>query len=369
MDITGFINYDFNFGNIRFSFSVNGLGVSGVSSVQFEFDLYDETGLLTDSVSEQAETTLSCEEINFVSQTFFLTKRSASKKILHCVCYDRMCKTDRLFDASGYTTSETVSGHSVISAICRQCGFNDYSASGDGLEYILFKKSDLENVTCRRLLEDISEVVVGVFACGNNNSLFLACLGGGEYDSQAAALDYTELDYQGSTQITALTMTNSETGKEYSFGGSGGAAIEIESSLVTEGLAMAVWERIGNYIYKSWHCDMADVTYGSYLHLMGALIFTRDDIAEDSGSILGRRLFATTTEFSCDSTGVYFSGGAAPYDDWNYQSYLERRKVGIGKNVGNTAIATNGDIIFRNLNKGGGLNEHDNGISVYVNRN
>ena len=144
----------------------------------------------------------------------------------------------------------------------------------------------------------------------------------------------------------------------------------IKSSLVTEELAMTVWERIRNYVYKSWHCDMADVTYGSYLHLMGALIFTRDDIAEDSGSVLGRRLFATTTEFSCDSTGVYFSGGAAPYDDWNYQSYLERRKVGIGKNVGNTAIATNGDIIFRNLNKGGGLNEHDNGISICVrNRN
>lgn len=365
--------YDFlDYGNIHFSFGVNGMGESGVSSVQLEFDVYDEYNFLTDSLSEQTEVTVSCPELFFTSQTFFLTKCSTSQKILHCSCYDRMCKTDKLFDVSGFT-SETASGQSVLSAICHQCGFKDYGASASGLEYIKFKKSNLENVTCRRLLEDIAEAAVGVFVCGYDNSLYLACLGGGEYGNTAWAEDYTEIDYQGSTRITALTMTNSDTGEEYSFSGgeaASGTALAIDSPLATQQLALTVWERVGNYIYKSWHCDMADITFSGFLDRMSALIFIRNDVPDDSGLILGKQLFATTTEFSCDSTGVYFSGGAAPYDNWNYQSYLNRSKLSIGKNVGNTAISTNGDIIFRNLNKGGGLNEHDNGISICVrNRN
>lgn len=359
--------YNFDFGGIRFSFGVNGLGVSGASSVQLEFDIYDELGTITDNLTEQAEVTVSCPELYFTSQTFFLNRRSSSQKVCHCVCYDRMCKTDRLFENNfDFGNSETVNGQSILSAICSQCGFSGYTASGDGLANILFKKSDLENVTCRRLLEDISEVMAGTFVCGSDNSLYLACLGGGAYGDIAWAEDYTEIDYQGKTTITALTMTNSETGEEYSFGGAGGSALEVESPFVTQELALTVWGRVGNYVYRSWNCDKADVTLGNFLGRMGALVFNRSDVEDDESLILRDPLFATTTEFSCDSTGIYFSGGAAPYDDWNYQSYLERRKLSIGKNVGNTAISDNGDIIFRNLNKGGGLNECSNGISVYV---
>lgn len=370
IDISGLQNFDF--GGIRFSFGVNGLGASGVSSVQLEFDLYDGTETLASFLTEQAEVKVRCPELSFVSQTFFLSRRTVSKKVCHCVCYDRMCKTDRHFEnvfADGGDGTEKIPANSVLSEICRQCGFNGFGASGYGLESVLIKRSDLENVTCRSLLEDVSEAAVGVFVCGADGSLYLACLGGGEYGGAVWAEEYTEIDYQGGTTVTALTMTNSDTGEEYSFGGAettGGAALEIESPFVTRELAVTVWERVGNYVYKAWHCDKADVTYGNFFDRMGAVIFMRGNVPADGGSLLVGGLFATATEFSCDCTGIYFSGGAAPYDDWNYRSYLERRKLGIGKNVGNTSVAANGDIIFRNLNKGGGLNECDNGISICV---
>lgn len=158
-------------------------------------------------------------------------------------------------------------------------------------------------------------------------------------------------------------MTNSDTGEVYSFGGEeNGTVIMINSPFASAELGLAVWGRIGNYVYTAWHCDKADVTYDSTLRNMSSLIFRRADVEGD-------RLFATATEFDVDSTGVYFSGGAAAYNEWNYEDYLQRRKLSIGKNVGNTMISENGDIIFRNLNKGGGLNGQDNGISVYISKN
>lgn len=344
------------------------MGTSGVSSVQLEFDLYDEHGTLVDCLVEDTEVTLSCDELGFVSQTFYLSRRTASQKICHCVCYDKMCKTDRLFDISrvdfGKDGERTVSGQSVLEIICDQCGFSGYGYAGIGFCDIKFKKSDLENVTCRRLLEQITEVTASVAVCGSSSQIYFACLGGGAYGDTIYTADYTELDYQGKTTINALVMANSDTGEVYSFEGEGfGTTLEISSPFATEQLAREVWERVEGYVYKAWHCDMADVTCeGAYR--MGALYFIRSDVPEEGSGFLAKDLLATQTEFTVDSTGIYFSGGAAPYDDWNYRSKLDRDKLSIGKNVGNTEVMSNGDVVFRNLNKGGGLSEHDNGISI-----
>ena len=82
---------------------------------------------------------------------------------------------------------------------------------------------------------------------------------------------------------------------------------------------------------------------------MSALTFRRADTPGD-------RLFATTSEFTADSTGIYFSGGAAPYNEWNYKDYLERQlslKLELDRRNGNTAYGKNGINIFQNLNNGG----------------
>lgn len=116
--------------------------------------------------------------------------------------------------------------------------------------------------------------------------------------------------------ITALVMTNSETGAVYSFGGTeNGTVVTIDSPFASQELGLAVWGRIENYVHTGWHCDKADVTHNSTLKNMSSLIFRRADIEGD-------RLFATTTEFTADSTGVYFSGGAAAYNDLYFKSLL-----------------------------------------------
>lgn len=83
---------------------------------------------------------------------------------------------------------------------------------------------------------------------------------------------------------------------------------------------------------------------------MGTANFTRSGVDDDPALILGNPLFATDTEYSFDSTGIYFSGGAAPFNDWQYETKLERQKIGIDKVVGNCVTHSNGMKEFINKN-------------------
>ncbi len=337
-----------DFGGIRFSFAVNGLGTSGCCSSQLEFSVYDPINFYGDMLLDGAEVTVSCHELYFTSQTYFCDKISVSKNICGFTCYDRICKTDKLIDISEFSFGEdgTVSADGVLSAVCAQCGFSGYGSSGTGLEYIKFTKGQLENTACRRVLELISEAMCGVWVC-NDGMLYLACLGGGDFGDYAHCEDYSEIDFQGKARITALSMTNSDTGEMLNFGGTeNGAVITIDSPFASEELGLAVWGRIENYVHTGWQCDTADITLDSTLKNMSSLIFRRADIEGD-------KLFVTSSEFTADSTGIYFSGGAAPYNEWNYADYLERglnSRVQIGKTVGNVRIG-NDTLCFVNKSK------------------
>lgn len=341
-----------DFGGIRFNFAVSGLGTSGCCSTQLEFDVYDSTDFYRDMLLDGAEVLVSCPELFFTSQKYFCDCISTSKKVCHFICYDKICKTDRSFDISEISFGEdgTVSADGVLSAVCYQCGFASYGSSGNGLEYIKFTENQLENITCRHALELISEALAGVWVCGESNTLYLACLGGGDFGDYAYCEDYSEIDFQGRAKITALEMTNNETNEVWNFGGTeNGTVITIDSPFASVELGLAVWNRIENYAYAAWHCDKADVTYTSTLKNMSSLIFCRADIEGD-------KLFATTTEFAVDSTGVYFSGGTAAYNEWNYEDYTQRqlnRKLELDKRNGNTAYGKDGVQVFQNLNNGG----------------
>lgn len=348
------------YGGFAFSHTVDGFGVSGVSVGQFEFDIYDEFGLYSEALLDESSVVLSCEEIYFTSPEYYITHRTISKKVCHFTAYNRLCKLDHPFDISGITfVDDAVSGDGVCSAVAHQCGFDSYGCSGGGIEYISVKKDQLENVTCRRALELIAEAMCGVWTYGSGNSLYLACFGGGDYGDYAYVSKYTEIDLRGAQKITAFVMTNSDTGNEYRFEtGEYGTAIEVDTPFASSELAQEVWGRLNGYIYTAWDCENAVVTLNSFSALTG-LTFAREGI---EGT-----LFATTCNYSIDSTGIYFSGGTEPQDEavWSYDDYLDRKKLSIGKNIGNTAINSNGDIVFKNLNKGGGLNGTDNGISIY----
>lgn len=359
-----------NVGNIRFSWNVSGLGLSGRCTSQLEFDIFNPSDSVIDSLaSPNFAVTPKCPELEIEGQPFWVDSRSVENNICHVTCFDRLSRVGAPFTTNYDWKTPTMTANQVLDDICRICGFGGHSMSGGvggGLQYINFTQAGLTGKTCGELLDMISESMVGIWAC-SGNSLTLVCLGGFE-GTPVNSSEHTEIEYQGRTQIIGVVMKNSSTGKTFSYGSTSGngVVIQVESGFVTADLADIVRQRVLGYQYIAWNCEKAIIT-AEHFSFGGLLQFAYSGGGSDN---LESPLFPRTVNCSVDSTGIYFSGGCPAVDDWNYKSKLEREKIGIGKAVGNTTISENGDIIFINRNnEGGGLDERDNGISVYVNRN
>ena len=331
---------------MRFSETVSGFGV-GVSVGQFEVDVYDELGVYGEALLENATLQI-VEADNYClpSKTYYISKRSINNKVCHFVAYDIMSRVEQNFDFAYLTIVDenNIPCANVINAICTQCGFSAARATGEGIEHITFTKNQLENRTCRAILEMIAEVMQGVWIAHDDGSIILSCIGA-PYDPTYHFIDaeyYTEIDYQGKQKITGIVFTNSETGKvNVQQTGDYGVIINITSPFVAKGTALdtLVWERLKNHIYQAWHCDKAVV----------------DGLAVATSQIgfSGTEMLANSVSLEVDSTGIYFSGGCEPQDEeqWRYEEYLERAKVGIDKLIGHTKITNTGRIEFINLNK------------------
>lgn len=332
------------FGGLNFSHTISGFGTSGVATGQFEFDLYDESGYYGMALLEGASVQLfEADNRMSPSREYYISSRSISHKICHFVAYDRMSFTDQPFKVSGAGVPNDDGRYycgNVLSAIAAQCGFSSMNPTGGGLDLIQFTAEQLQDRTCRDVLEMVAEAMCGVWICDSGNSAVLSCLGA-TYDSLGVSDSYTEIDYQGRQQITALMLTNSDTGKVVSYStGAYGTAIYIESPFVggTE-LDSVVWGRLQNCVYQAWHCDKA---------LLGGFIPTSAKI--DFG---GTELLANNVNLAVDSTGIYFSGGCDPQDEsqWGYDDYLTRKKLEADKLIGHTKITNTGRIVFVNKNK------------------
>lgn len=333
--------------------------------MQLEFDIFDPSDSVIDSLaSPDFAVTPNCPELGTKSQPFWVDSRSVSDGVCHVVCYDRLSRVDVPFETShNWKTQSTMTANQVLNDICRICGFDGHSMSGGvlgGLQYINFTQGDVTGKTCGEILDIISEAMVGVWVCtGSGKTLDLSVLGGTD-GTPVSSSEHTKIEYQGRTPIIGLVMKNSSTGKTFSFGttSGNGRVIQIENGFVSAELADIVWQRLQGYIYTAWNCEKADITTENF-PFGGLLQFSHGQTSDS----LDSPLYPRTVNYSVDSTGIYFSGGCPAVDDWNYKSKLEREKIGIGKAVGNTTIAENGDIIFINKNnEGGDLNGRDNVI-------
>lgn len=332
------------FGGLNFSHTISGFGTNGVATGQFEFDLYDESGYYGMALLEGASAQLfEADNRMSPSREYYISNRSISHKVCHFVAYDRMSNTDQPFEVSGAGVPNDEGLYycgNVMAAIAAQCGFSSMNPTGGGLDLIQFTLEQLQDRTCRDVMEMIAEAMCGVWICGNDNIAVLSCLGA-PYDSLGASDSFTEIDYQGKQRITALMLTNSNTGMiaEYSTG-EYGTALYVESPFVggTE-LDSVVWERVKNYEYQAWRCDKA---------LLDGFIPTSTRIDFDGASLL-----ANNVSLAVDSTGIYFSGGCDPQDEsqWGYDDYLKRKKLEADKLIGNAKITSTGRYVFINKNK------------------
>lgn len=336
-----------NFGNMVFSHSISGYGVSGVISKRFEFDIYDENGQFAEAILDNVPVTLSCEantEFTGTIPTYYIMKRTVSDKVCHFICYDKLAMTDRKFDTSSLTFTEgKISLAYVLPAVFAQCGIADFAYSDStGAGSIFFTEEQLKNCTCRNILEDVSAAMCGVWICDAAGTAILSTLGK-NLNGVIYSENYAEIEKNGIQKITALIMTNSDSGEAFVYQtGEYGIMLDISTPFACSALASAVWWRVENYTYTAWSCKAAKVA-----DFVFSTMFMRFG---DTTSYT--QLSANKVQLKVDSTGVYFSGGNPPQDK-EYKPYLDREKISVAKNIGNTAIARSGRIIFRNLNSGG----------------
>lgn len=329
--------------------------MSGRCPSQLEFDIFDPPDSVIDSLAQPdfaiTPRLAGTDPDKTSGQTFFVDSRSVSNNICHVTCFDRMSRTDAPFSTSwNWKTNKTMPVNNALIDICRICGFGGSSMTGGalgGLQYINFSQADVEGKTCGEILDIISTAMVGVYAC-SGKTLHLAVFGGGSDGGAVSSSEHTELEYQGRTTIIGLVMKNSSTGKEFSYGttSGNGYVIQVESGFVSAELADIVWKRVQGYQYIAWNCEKAVINAEKF-HFSGLLQFAYSGGSSDS---LKSPLFPRSVNCSIDSTGIYFSGGCAPVDDWNYKSKLEREKIGIGKAVGHASFSESGRHNYINLN-------------------
>ena len=330
-----------------FSHSISGYGVSGVISKRFEFDIYDKNGQYAEAILDNVPVALSCEantEFTGTIPTYYVMKRTVSDKICHFICYDKLAMTDRKLDTSSLTfTDGKISLDFLLPVVFSQCGIDSFGYSDNtGADSIFFTEEQLKNCTCRNILEDVSAAMCGVWICDASGMAILSTLGR-NLNGIIYSADYAEIEKNGIQKITALVMTNSDSGEAFVFQtGEYGVTLEISTPFATAELSSAVWSRVENYTYTAWNCKAAKVPE----FMLSTSVIRFGDTTSYN------QLSANKIQLKIDSTGVYFSGGNPPQDK-EYKPYLDREKISVAKNIGNTAIARSGRIIFRNLNSGG----------------
>ena len=349
----GSLSVEVPFSGMKFTHNISGFGTKGVVTGQFEFDLYDIYGIYSNAFLEHMEVHLE-EKDNAVlpSKKFYIARRSVNNNICHFVAYDNMYRTDQEFNSSPlnvfFDKGLNASCGNVIDEIKQQCGFEGVGASAPGLEFIQFTKEQLSNRTCRAILEEIAKIMCGVWITTRENELVLSCLGD-TVPNITYSKKYSEINYQGRQKITKLIFVDSDSGYQREFyTGEYGTVIEIKTSLVptSPDFYTIVWDRVRNYIYQAWSCKK----------ILSGVSVVEPFPESTSHIIFGEtELVANKIKVMPDSTGIYISASCDPQDDeqWKYDDYLTRTKIGINESVGNMTIKNTGRIVYFPKNKGG----------------
>ncbi len=340
------------FGNVKMTNQISGFGNSGVASGQLEFDAADISGTFGKALLDGTQIRLVEKNSRVLpSRNYYIAKRSVENFVCHFTAYDIMSKTDQNFDISAFDqyfeSNDTVQCSQVLFQIQAQCGFTSIGASDSGLEYINFRKEQLEKKTCRSILEAIAKAMCGVWISSFDNGAVLSCFGKGYYLSAAAECEkHSRIIYQGKQKITGLVCINSDTDLRYEYGdGEYGTVFEIDSPFVGgTPLDRIVWERINGYIYQGWKCSDA---------LVSSL---NTDVPAPAAVSLGNDLLISNNNvINIDGSGIYLSASADPQDEeqWKYYEHLQRQldnKVELDRTAGNVQISNSTGLQFINRN-------------------
>lgn len=334
----GGAEYD-TFGDMRMSFAVDGLGLSGLNTATFSVAIpaADFGG-----ASSSTEVKLTCTSNPLIKfPTFYLSGRSANGKAVVLSCVDRMMFTDQMYAIAdtAYDSNGEILTISVLNDIAGQCGFNSGAMFLDTKAIEAIPKLTKEQ-TYKRQCSDILSMIAT--ACGGywftyNNNLIFKPFGTTPYMGGVHATKHTAI-INGGTKgpISNLYMTgNGDTA--YGQVGSVSNTIKIDTPLVSAALAGAVEETINGYTYSAWSCEKA-------LLDVCPTFDTAIDFADGTTRICNNATVNIT------GSGLYasLSRNEVSEDEFDYSGQLKRdilNRIAYGERRGGIQINPNGQTI------------------------
>ena len=327
------------FGDMRMSFAVDGLGLSGLCTATFSVAIpsSDFAG-----ASSSAEVVLTCTSNSTIEfPTFYLSGRSANGKAVVLSCVDRMMFTDQMYAIAdtAYDSNGEILTINVLNDISGQCGFNS-GAMFLGVKAINAIPKLKKEQTYKRQCSDILSMVAT--ACGGywftyNNNLIFKPFGTSPYLSGVPAVKHTAV-VNGGTKgpISNLYMTgNGDTA--YGQAGSASNTIKIDTPMVSAALAGAVEEVVEEYTYNAWSCDKA-------LLDSCPTFDTAIDFAD------GETRLCNNATISITGSGLYatLSSNEVSEDEFDYSGQLKRdilNRIAFGERRGGIQINPDGKIV------------------------
>ena len=347
----------YTFGDLQLKQNADGMGISGVSSAEFDFTVtYEEYAV---NPPRSGASVAFGIEGSGVTYYFFVSQRSRSGNKVTFKCYDRMLLlgiSSDMFEIpyTGVIADDEDSGEiacaNLVEYIAGAVGFDgctSYIKSSGYFGGLKLKKTDIKGKTARALLETVSAAWCGYFTVSANNYLDFVFFGTTAHTS-CPVTTHTAITMQ--SERSAITRVRAYTGSDYYYSGDETAdvfsTLTVQTGFASQEYADTLLARVSGYTYRSWDCSKMIVDVPQLMNNYLPTISTGMNHYHVPDGVDGLTDFtanALTLDFT--SAGVYASlaSNEVTEDEYSYLGYISRKleeKLSDGEKLGNDTLIT-----------------------------
>lgn len=302
-------------GNVEISADCGGMGLSGVCTAQFKFDMplseYNEF-----NPSARSEIEFSCTTIEMSLPKFYTDTRVKHGGTVTIACLDRMAFTDRTIDldATDFDSNGQINTYTALEQLRSQCGFTAVQYHGGANCSTLIpkmQKSDIYQRSCRSILDALSTACVGYWCVSGENLMFCA-YGGGGRSIMSSTVNHAEIDEGLAHQAKTFVIMTDSSGNTYTAGVQTTDDLKImtvSSPFASAALAGNLMQRLTDYIYQPWSCEKMQINQAL---MTGTLIPCKDNVSRFCNQITitptAYGIFATTACNEVSESEFTFKG-------------------------------------------------------------
>ncbi|MGN0598645.1 MAG: hypothetical protein ACI4JK_02020 [Oscillospiraceae bacterium] len=350
------------FCDIQLKQNADGMGISGVSSAEFDFSIsYDEYA--KKPPKSGAEVIFSIGEERTTLYTFYISQRSRKGGKVSFKCYDRLSLLEISTDLMEIPyenieeddeNSGDITLFSIASYIAGYVGLGLDESIASNVGYfggLKLKKTEILGKTARALFDTISAAWCGFFTMKANNIVDFVFFG------QSANNSFTVKNHAAITmqsERSAISKVIAYSGSEYFYATDDEnddktdvlSTLKIQTDFASEQYAEQLLYRVKGFTYISWRCSKAIVDVSkltdSQLPIITANIAGLnypDDVDPFAEFIVNSMILKFT------STGIYaeMSSNEVTEDEQSYIGFFSRKladKITNGEKLGNDTMIT-----------------------------